>query len=184
LEDISLDDVRAQAAKLLSFIRSESYLPIEGLLLLFYALHQMLSETFGPKVLVPRIRNITWLYRTVARLKEQSLARLSSFYDYVFHSDYGFPYSERLFEDIQILVAMGMIYQDQRHYELNGQWMQRYEYMLTAEGIKYATKIASSYCKESEQLRIHLLSEKHTIPYDVVSLHAKRYTGTSFQKRI
>ncbi len=176
--EISLHEVREQAAKLLSFIRSESYLPIDGLLLLFYTLHNMLSETYGQKILVPRIRNITWLYRTVARLKDLGPASLSGLFDYSFHSDYGFPYSERLFEDIQILVAMGMIYQDQRHYELNGQWLQRYEYMLTAEGIKYAYEIDGSYSKEAEQLQIRLLKEKHTIPYDVVSLHLKRYRGT------
>ena len=62
--EISLSEVRSQALRLLSFIRSESYLPIDGLLLLFYTLHQMLSETYGQKILVPRIRNITWLYRT------------------------------------------------------------------------------------------------------------------------
>ncbi len=175
--EISLQEVREQAAKLLSFIRSESYLPIDGLLLLFYVLHNMLSETYGQKILVPRIRNITWLYRTVARLKDLGPASLSGLFDYSFHSEYGFPYSERLFEDIQILVAMGMIYQDQRHYELNGQWLQRYEYMLTAEGINYARVVASSYSKEAEQLQIHLRQEKHTIPFDVVSLHLRRYAG-------
>ena len=67
--EISLQEVKKQAERLLTFIRSESCLPIDGLLLLFYALHRMLSETFGEKILVPRIRNITWLYRTVARIK-------------------------------------------------------------------------------------------------------------------
>ena len=177
--EISLQEVRMQAAKLLSFIRKESYLPIEGLLLLFYSLHQLLSETYGQKILVPRIRNITWLYRTVARLKDLGPASLCGLFDYTFHFDYGFPYSERLFEDIQILVAMGMIYQDQRHYELNGRWLQRYEYMLTAEGMRYAKEVAGSYGKEAELLLMHLKLEKHTIPYDVVSLHIKRYTGTN-----
>jgi uncharacterized protein len=176
--EISLQEVREQAAKLLGFIRSESYLPIDGLLLLFYTLHHLLSETYGQKILVPRIRNITWLYRTVEKLKELGLASLCGLFDYSFHADYGFPYSERLFEDIQILVAMGMIYQDQRHYDLNGQWLQRYEYMLTSEGIRYAKEISISYGKEAEQLHMQLKLEKHTIPYDMVSLHVKRYTGT------
>ena len=175
--EISLDEVMEQAAKLLSFIRSESYLPIDGLLLLFYALHNMLSERYGEKILVPRIRNITWLYRTVARLRDLGPGGLSGLYDYSFHSEYGFPYSERLFEDIQILVANGMIYQDQRHYEINGQWLQRYEYMLTAEGIRYAKEVALSYSKEHEMLQILLKQDKHTIPFDVVSLNLKRYSG-------
>ncbi len=177
IAEISLEEVRIQAAKLLSFIRAESYLPIDGLLLLFYSLHNMLSESFGQRILVPRIRNITWLYRMVNRLKDLGEASLSSLYDYSFHSDYGFPYSEKLFEDIQILVAMGMIYQDQRHYKRNGQWLQRYEYLLTAEGIGYAEEVARSYRKEADLLSQHLKMEKHTIPYDVVSLHIKRYKG-------
>ena len=181
--EVSLQEVREQATKLLSFIRAESYLPIDGLLLLFYTLHHMLSETYGQKILVPRIRNITWLYRTVARLKDLGPAGLSGLFDYSIHSEYGFPYSERLFEDIQILVAMGMIYQDQRHYEGNGQWRQRYEYMLTAEGIKYAKEVAGSYSKEAEQLQIRLLQEKHTIPYDVVSLYLKRYEGAKPERQ-
>jgi hypothetical protein len=175
--EISLSEVKSQAQRLLSFIRDESYLPIDGLLLLFYTLHLMLSETYGQKILVPRIRNITWLYRTVARIKDLGQAGLSGLFDYSFHSDYGFPYSEKLFEDIQILVAGGMIYQDERHYELNGRWLQRYEYMLTADGTKYAEKVAISYGKEAEALANHLRLEKHTIPYDVVSLYLKRYIG-------
>ncbi|MDD1750470.1 MAG: HD domain-containing protein [Methanothrix sp.] len=177
MPEISLSEVKGQSERILSFIRSESYLPIDGLLLLFYTLHRMLSETYGQKILVPRIRNITWLYRTVARIKDLGPAGLCGLFDYSFHSDYGFPYSERLFEDIQILVASGMIYQDVRHYENNGRWLSRYEYMLTAEGIKYAEKVAGSYSKEAEALANHLRLEKHTIPYDVVSLHLKRYTG-------
>ena len=175
--EISLQEVKIQAERLLTFIRSESSLPIDGLLLLFYALHRMLSETFGEKILVPRIRNITWLYRTVARIKEQEATELGGLFDYTFHDRYGFAYSERLFEDIQILVASGMIYQDQRHYETNGRWLQRYEYMLTAEGIRYAEMVSSSYEKEAEALDRYLRHEKHTIPYDVVSLSLKRYTG-------
>jgi HD superfamily phosphohydrolase len=175
--EISREEVKSQAQRLLSFIRSESYLPIDGLLLLFYILHQMLSETYGQKILVPRIRNITWLYRTVARIKDLGEAGLSGLFDYSFHCDYGFLYSEKLFEDIQILVANGMIYQDMRHYELDSQWRQRYEYMLTADGIKYAEKVAGSYSKEAGVLANHLRLEKHTIPYDVVSLYLRRYTG-------
>lgn len=173
--DISLEDVRDLAFKLLGFIRNESYLPIDGLLIIFYTLHRMLSKTFDERILVPRVRNITWLYRTVASLKEE--AGLSGLYDYSFHTDYGFPYSERLFEDIQILVAMGMIYQDQRHYELDGRWLQRYEYMLTAEGLAYAEEVASSYRAEAEVVDRYLSMKKHTIPYDTVSLLLKRYNG-------
>lgn len=173
--EVSLDEVRIQAARLLSFVRAESSLTIDGLLLLFLVLHRMLSETFGERILVPRIRNITWLYRMVSRLKGE--AGLAGLFDYSFHSDYGFPYSEKLFEEIQILVAMGMIYQDQRHYDLKGRWLQRYEYMLTAEGISYAEKVAGSYRREADLLSHYLRLEKHSIPYDVMSLSLKSYRG-------
>jgi HD superfamily phosphohydrolase len=172
--DVSLDEIKDQALKILSFIRAENYLPIDGLLILFFSLHRILSETFGERILVPRIRNITWLYRTVNRLRDLG-GDLGGFYDYTFHSDYGFPYSERLFEDIQILVAMGMVYQDSRHYQLKGRWLQRYEYMLTAEGLNYAVSVASSYEREAELIESQLRVEKHTIPYDRASLLLKRY---------
>ena len=174
---ISLPEIRDQAERLLSFIRSESSLPIDGLLLLFFALHCMLSESFGEKVLVPRIRNITWLYRTVARIKEQGPSELSGLFDYSFHVHYGFPYSERLFEDIQILVASGMVYQDMRHYQRDERWLLRYEYMLTSEGIRYAETISNSYQRERDALASHLRLEKHSIPYDVVSLNLRSYSG-------
>jgi len=175
--EISLQEIREQAERLLTFIRSESSLPIDGLLLLFFTLHRMLLESFGEKVLVPRIRNITWLYRTVARIRELGHSELSNLFDYSFQGHYGFPYSERLFEDIQILVASGMIYQDLRHYERDGRWLLRYEYMLTAEGIRYADSVSNSYKRESEALARHLRQERHSIPYDVVSLNLRSYSG-------
>jgi len=139
----------------------------------------MLSEVFGEKILVPRIRNITWLYRTVAEIRNRGPADLSSLFDYAFQDRYGFLYSERLFEDIQILVACGMIYQDQRHYSKKGRWLLRYEYMLTAEGILYAEMVSSSYEKETSAISCYLRQEKHSIPYDVVSLNINRYSGKS-----
>jgi uncharacterized protein len=173
--EVHLESVREQAFKLLSFVRAEKYLPVDGLLLIFYSLHNIFSETFGERILVPRIRNITWLYKTVSRLKIHD--DLAGLYDYSFQFDFGFPYCERLFEDIQVLVAMGMIYQDQRHYEHEGRWLQRYEYMLTAEGLEYAATIAISYESEAEVVRDYLAKDKHTIPYDRVSLRVKRYIG-------
>ncbi len=173
--EVSLKDIEDQSFRLLAFIRKESYLPIDGLLLMFYSLHKMLGESYGERVLIPRIRNITWIYRTVSRLKGE--AGLAGLYDYSFHSDFGFPYSERLFEDIQILVAMGMIYQDMRHYEREGRWLQRYEYMLASEGLSYAADVAASYKTEAERLDGILRLERHTIPYDVVSIDSKRYKG-------
>jgi len=174
---VSLDEIREMAFKLLSFIRRESYLPIDGLLLIFYSLHNMLSDGFGERILVPRIRNITWLYRTVARLRAEGGAGLSGLFDYSFHEDYGFPYSEKLFEDIQILMATGMIFQDMRHFEMRGRWLQRYEYMLSAEGLEYARGVAEAYHEEAEMVAGHLKEEKHTIPYDTTSLLKKRYSG-------
>lgn len=182
-EEISLEEVKDLAFRLLGFIREESYLPIEGLLILFYSLHKMLFETYGQRILVPRIRNITWLYRTVSRLRAHGHNGVSGLFDYSFHEDYGFPYSERLFEDIQILVAMGMIYQDLRHYEVGGRWKQRYEYMLTSEGLDYAESVAGSYRPEADLVLDQLNMERHSIPYDMVSMLATRYSGARRQEK-
>jgi HD superfamily phosphohydrolase len=175
--EVAPDEIREMAFKLLSFIRAESYLPIDGLLLLFYSLHKLLSESFGERILVPRIRNITWLYRTVSRLRAEGGAGLAGLFDYSFHEDYGFPYSEKLFEDIQILVATGMIFQDMRHFEMGGNWLQRYEYMLSAEGLEYAQGVAGAYSQEAEMVAGYLKEERHSIPYDMTSLLKKRYSG-------
>jgi len=174
---VSPEEIRELAFKLLSFIRAESYLPIDGLLLLFYSLHKMLSESFGERILVPRIRNITWLYRTVARLRAEGGAGLAGLFDYSFHDDYGFPYSEKLFEDIQILVATGMIFQDMRHFEMGRNWLQRYEYMLSAEGLEYAQGVVGAYRQEAEMVAGYLKGERHNIPHDMTSLLKKRYSG-------
>jgi uncharacterized protein len=173
--EISMGVVTKLASKLLNFVRSENYLPIEGLMLLFLGLHRVLSESYGERILVPRIRNITWLYKTVKRLRDH--VGLRELFDYNFHEDYGFPYSERLFEDIQVLVAVGMVYQDLRHHEIGSRWKQRYEYMLTAEGLKYAESLSNSYQNEILALEKVLRMEKHTIPYDMTGMLLKRYTG-------
>jgi uncharacterized protein len=178
--EVHLEDVKEQALKLLGFIRTEKYLPVDGLLLIFYSLHNIFSEIFGERILVPRIRNISWIYRIVSRLKDHD--NLTGLYDYSFQFDFGFPYSERLFEDIQVLVAMGMIYQDQRNYEFEGKWLPRYEYMLTAEGLDYSKTIAASYNNEAKMVQVYLKMEKHTIPYDMVSLLLKRYIGHDQEK--
>jgi len=50
--------------------------------------------------------------------------------------------------------------------------------MLTAEGMAYAREVASSYRRECQMLQENLRQERHTIPFDVVSLNIRRYTGT------
>jgi len=70
---------------------------------------------------------------------------------------------------------MGMIYQDQRHYEDKGSWLQRYEYMLTAEGLKYSESISNSYKLERKIIEDHIKFERHQIPYDLVSILLERY---------
>jgi hypothetical protein len=172
--EISKADLDRLAGRILRFIRIEDYMPTDGLLLIFHSLHKMLSNSFGERILVPRIRNITWIYRTVQSLSSKSSeSGLRGLYDYNFHEDYGFPYSERLFEDIQILVAMGMVYQDLRQVEVAGRWIQRYEYMLTREGLAYSEVIAKAYPAEAEFISQALRMDRHSIPYDMVSMLSK-----------
>jgi hypothetical protein len=72
-------------------------------------------------------------------------------------------------------VAMGMVYQDQREYGSKGKWLQRYEYMLSAEGFKYAENFSNSYKREIEIIENHFKLNKHNIPYDKVSILLERY---------
>jgi HD superfamily phosphohydrolase/uncharacterized protein YwgA len=159
--------------RLLKFIRNETYLPIEGLLLIFYSAHRLFSEESDGRIIMPRLRNINLVYRLVRELGK--MERLRNLLDYSFHNRYGFPYSDRLFEDIQLLVAMGMLDEDLRYYEMNGRWRQRYEYVLTSDGVEYAEMIAPAYQNELKIIGDYLVMNKHSIPRDMVSIAVKRY---------
>ncbi|MBW6470624.1 MAG: HD domain-containing protein, partial [Methanosarcinaceae archaeon] len=100
-------------------------------------------------------------------------------FDYSFHKRYGFPYSERLFEDLQILVAMGIVDEDLRYYESNERFKQRYEYVLTSDGAEYASSLKDSYGREFSQIMKYLVMNKHSIPRDIVTMQASRYSRTA-----
>lgn len=159
--------------KLLHFIRTEQYLPIEGVMLLFYGVHSLFENERDGFLSIPRLRHITWLYRTIRQLRGSS--RLRNLFDYSFHEKYGFPYSDRLFEDIQILVAMGIVDEDLRYYEKGGRFRQSYEYVLTWDGVEYARMLADAYRPEFEEIRDYLVMNKHSIPRDIVTIPANRY---------
>ncbi len=159
--------------ELLRFIRNENYLPIEGLLLIFYSVHRMFSKEAEGIITMPRLRNINLIYRLVRELGKMD--RLWNLLDYKFHDRYGFSYSDRLFEDIQLIVAMGMVDEDLRYYEKNGRWRQRYEYVLTHDGLEYAKMIIPAYQNELKTIKDYLTVNKHSIPRDYVSVAARRY---------
>ncbi len=161
--------------KLLHFIRTEQYLPIEGVLLLFYGVHSLFEDEEDGFVSIPRLRHITWLYRTIRILRDS--ARLRNLFDYSFHEKYGFPYSDRLFEDIQILVAMGIVDEDLRYYEKGGRFRQSYEYVLTWDGVEYARMLADDYQPEFVEIMEYLEMNKHSVPRDIVTIPANRYAS-------
>ncbi len=165
--------IESLSPKLLHFIRNENNLPIEGLLLIFYSAHRMFSREAEGRVTMPRLRNINLIYRLVREFEK--IDRLRNLFDYRFHNRYGFPYSDKLFEDIQLLVAMGMVDEDLRYFEKNGRWQQRYEYVLTSDGLEYAGLIAPSYQNELKIIENHLAINKHSIPRDMVSIAKNRY---------
>lgn len=165
--------IESLSPELLRFIRNENYLPIEGLLLLFYSAHKLFSGESEGRVKIPRLRNIAKIYWLAGLLgKEEKLRNL---FDYRFDSRYGFPYSDRLFEDIQLLVAMGMVDEDLRYFEKKGRWQQRYEYVLTSDGLEYAQSLISAYQNELRMIENYLVINKHSIPRDVVSIASARY---------
>ncbi|WP_367344234.1 HD domain-containing protein [Methanomethylovorans sp.] len=159
--------------RLLGFIRAEQYLPIEGIILLFYAIYNIFKKEEAGFISMPRLRHITWLYRTILQFSDHNL--LKNLFEYSFHERYGFPYSDKVFEDIQVLVAMGIVDEDLRYYEKNGRYRQRYEYVLTYEGSEYARRIAGSYASEFKQIESYVLINKHSIPKDMVTMPLARY---------
>jgi uncharacterized protein YwgA len=122
---------------------------------------------------MPRLRNIAKIYYLVRELGK--VEKLHNLLDYRFHNRYGFPYSDKLFEDIQLLVAMGMVDEDLRYFEKNGRWKQRYEYVLTSDGVKYAELIAPEYQNELTIIEDYLILNKHSIPRDMVSVASGRF---------
>ena len=168
-----LERIEELSPDLLRYIRNEKYLNIEGVMLIFYCLHTLFSQKDNLKVLIPRIRNISCMYQLVEGFAKNK--RLENLLDYKFNDRYGFPYSDSLFEDIQKLVAMGLVNEDLRYYDKNGHWAQRYEYVLTAEGVEYGENIAKYYSKEMEHITDYLTRHKHEIPRDMVSINNIRY---------
>ncbi len=165
--------IESLSPDLLRFIRQNNYLPIEGLLLIFYSAHRLFSKEAEGRITMPRLRNINLIYRIVREFEK--IDRLRNLFDYKFHNCYGFPYSDKLFEDIQLLVAMGMVDEDLRYFEKNGRWQQRYEYVLTSDGLEYAGLIAPAYQNELKIIENHLAINKHSIPRDMVSIAKNRY---------
>jgi HD superfamily phosphohydrolase len=158
---------------LLRFIRNDNYLPVEGLLLIFYSAHRLFSNEANGKITMPRLRNIAKIYYLVRELGK--IERLRNLFDYRFHNKYGFQYSDMLFVDIQLLVAMGMVDEDLRYFEKKGRWKQRYEYVLTNDGLEYARIIAPAYQNELKIIEDYLILNKHSIPRDIVSVASSRY---------
>ena len=165
--------IESLSPELLRFIRNENYLPIEGLLLIFYSAHKLFSTEAEGRIIMPRLRNIAKIYWIVKELG--GVEKLRNLFDYRFHNRYGFSYSDRLFEDIQLLVAMGMVDEDLRYFEKSGRWQQRYEYVLTSDGLEYAELIAPSYQEELKIIENHLAVNKHSIPRDTVGIAKNRY---------
>ncbi|MCZ7355696.1 MAG: HD domain-containing protein [Candidatus Methanoperedens sp.] len=166
-------DIENLSPKLLHFIRNETSLPIEGILLIFYSAHRMFSREAEGRITMPRLRNIAKIYYLARELG--NIEKLRNLFDYRFHTRYGFPYSDRLFEDIQLLVAMGMVDEDLRYFENSGRWKQRYEYVLTSDGLSYAELIAPAYQNELKMIEDYLSLNKHSIPRDMVSIASQRY---------
>ncbi len=165
--------IESLSPELLRFIRNENYLPIEGLLLIFYSAHKLFSTEAEGRIIMPRLRNIAKIYWLVKELG--GVEKLRNLFDYRFHNRYGFSYSDRLFEDIQLLVAMGMVDEDLRYFEKSGRWQQRYEYVLTSDGLEYAELIAPSYQDELKIIENYLAINKHSIPRDTVGIAKNRY---------
>lgn len=160
--------------KLLNFIRNDQYIPIEGVILLLYAIYDVFKKQDNEYISIPRVRHITFLYRIIQEFT--TFSKLKNLFDYNFHEKYGFPYSNKLYEHIQILVAMGIVDEDLRYYEHNGRYKQSYEYILTRDGGEYASKLVKVYSTEYKEIKNYIKINKHSVPKDMVTIANKRYT--------
>lgn len=172
-QEVMSEIVTDLSPKLLHYIRGEQYLPIEGLILLFYGIHKMFEEVNDNFISLPRIRNITWLYNKAAAFKEDT--KLKYLFDYEFHTNYGFLYSNKVYEDIQLLVAMGIVDEDLRYFENDGRFRQRYEYVFTDAGVQYASDLVDPYQREFNIITSDLKINKHSIPRDIVTMPVARF---------
>jgi HD superfamily phosphohydrolase len=172
-EDLLLEIDRL-SEKLVHFIRGESWIQLEGLILLFHCANSVFMEQTDSYLLVPKIHNITWIYRTSYQLSK--IPALKPLFEYSYTTELGFPYSDSLYRNIQTLVAMDMLNEDIRSIERKGVWKQRYEYMLTPTGADYARRIESFYRGEIQHITEHLRSNKHSIVRDLIKMPKRRYS--------
>lgn len=160
--------------KLIKYIREDQYIsPIEGIILILYAIYRIFKKEESQYISIPRVRHITYLYRTIQEFTTSP--RLRNLFDYRFHEKYGFPYSDKVYEHIQILVAMGIIDEDLRYYEKNGRYKQSYEYVLTHDGETYASDLTKSYPREYKEIENYIITNKHAVPKDMVTISKQRY---------
>ncbi|MCZ7397365.1 MAG: hypothetical protein O8C59_02500, partial [Candidatus Methanoperedens sp.] len=62
----------------------------------------------------------------------------------------------------------------------NGRWKQRYEYVMTNDGLEYTHIIAPAYQNELKIIEDYLVLNKHSIPRDIVSVASRRYRKEIF----
>jgi len=105
----------------------------------------------------------------------QNTPQLKHLFDYNYSQEYGFPYSDELYKNIQTLVAMEMLNEDIRTFERKSTWKQRYEYTLTPSGATYAEEITDHYKKETELVTEYLKQHKHAIKHDLIKIPKERY---------
>lgn len=171
-EDL-MPEIEELSERLVGFIREETSIQLEGIILLFHCANRVLSEQTDSYILIPRIHNLTWLYRTCEQLSQ--LQELRQLFEYRYTATPGFPYSEQLYLNIQTLVAMEMLSEDIRSIEYRGVWKQRYEYTLTPSGAEYAERIAPNYEREVALLTEYLQENKHSIVRDLIKIPKRRY---------
>ena len=168
-----LQEIKTLSIQLLRFIREETPIKLEAILLIFHTLNKLFSEETDSYISIPKIHNITWIYRTTHQLA--SIPQLKHLFNYNYTHEYEFPYSDELYKNIQTLVAVEMLNEDIRTIEHKNRWKQRYEYTLTPIGALYAEEIAPHYKKEIQIITEYLKQHKHAVIHDLIRMPKRRY---------
>ncbi|PHP45715.1 metal-dependent phosphohydrolase [Methanosarcinales archaeon ex4572_44] len=168
-----LEEIKTLSRQLLGFIREETPIKLEAILLIFQSLNKLFSQEIDSYIFIPKIHNITCIYKISRELA--TTPQLKHLFDYNYSQEYGFPYSDELYKNIQTLVAMEMLNEDIRTFERKSTWKQRYEYTLTPSGATYAEEITDHYKKETELVTEYLKQHKHAIKHDLIKIPKERY---------
>lgn len=169
---LALEDL---PTRVLADIRKTAPLRLEGLLLFFYVLDNVLKRDWVERHLrvedkdimrymTVRVSKATDVYKMIRSLRDGVPV-----FDYKFPSKFSFAYDKQLYADLQRLVALEMLDEDTRYFMLkSGRQALRYMFSITREGKAYAESVAEYYTSVLDAINAYVEDKLDFIEYDVI----------------